>query len=85
MGLSALGAFPNLAFAVTDKTEVTASAALTERLGADKVGVRQVAVVDDVGVAEHRTEAIKNTVTRKDMFVEALGTLEVELSWTVCV
>ena len=61
--LNALGAFPNLVFAVTDKTEVTASAALTESLVADEVGVGQVAIVDDVGVAEHRTEAVKDTVT----------------------
>ena len=67
--LNALGSFPNLVLAVTDKTEVTASAALTERLGADEVGVGQVAVVDDVGVTEHRAEAVKDTVTRKDMLV----------------
>ncbi len=48
---------------MTDKTEVTTSAALTECLGADEVGVGQVAVVDDVGVAEHGTEAVKDTVT----------------------
>ena len=61
--LNALGAFPSFVLAVTDKTEVTTSAALTESLGADEVGVGQVAIVDDVGVAEHRTEAVKDTVT----------------------
>ena len=36
---------------MTDKVEVAKFAALAEGLGADEVGIGQVAVVDDIGVA----------------------------------
>ena len=53
-------ALPLLALAVADKAEVAPIAALAEGLGADEVGVGQRAVVDDVGMAEHRTETFED-------------------------
>ena len=44
------------------KAEVAAVAALAEGLDADEVDVMQVAVVDDVAVAKHGTEAIQNPI-----------------------
>ncbi len=72
-------ALPLLALAVADKAEVAPIAALAEGLGADEVGVGQRAVVDDVGMAEHRAEAFQHAALLKDMAVEAFGALKVEL------
>ena len=41
---------------VTNKAEITDVAALTQRFGADEIGVWQRAVVDDVCVTAHRAE-----------------------------
>ena len=64
---------------MADKAEVAHSTTLTEGLGTDEVGVRQRAIVDDVSVEEHRTEAFQHAALLKDMAVEAFGALEVEL------
>ena len=48
---NALRPFPNFTFRVADEAEVALVAALAKGLGADEVGIGQVAVVDDVGVA----------------------------------
>lgn len=76
---NALRPFPNFVFRVPDEAEVAQVAALAKGLGADEVGVGQVAVVDDVGVAEHRAETVDDTVMRENVLVEALRTLEMEL------
>jgi hypothetical protein len=49
-------AFPDLALAVADKTEVAIVSSLAECLRADEIDIAQIAVVDDVAVAEHGTE-----------------------------
>ena len=68
---------------MADEAKVALVAALAEGLCADEVGVGQVAVVDDVGVAKHRAETVDDPVMREDVLVEALHTLETELIGTV--
>ena len=72
-------ALPLLALAVADKAEVAHSTTLTEGLDTDEVGVRQRAIVDDVSVAEHRTETFEDATPLENMLVEAFGALKVEL------
>ena len=77
--LNALRPFPNFVFPVADEIEIANFPALTKSLGADEVGVGQVAVVDDVRVTEHRAEAVNHAVFREDVLIEALYALEMEL------
>jgi len=64
---------------VAHETEVAEVATLAEGLRADEVGVGQVAVVDDVAVAEHRAETLQYAIVAEDVLVETLGAFEVEL------
>ena len=48
---NALCPFPNFVFSVADKIEIAKFPALAKGLGTDEVGIGQVAVVDDIGVA----------------------------------
>ena len=64
--LNAPGALPGLAFMVKDKAEVAFVATLTESLRADEINVVQIAVIDDIAVAEHMSEAFKQAVFFKD-------------------
>ena len=75
--LYAFCALPNLSIAVADKAEVAAVAALTECFGADEIDVVQIAVVDDVAVAEHGAEAFQYTVFGKQVLIQALYCLKV--------
>ena len=45
---NALRPFPNFVFSVADETKVAKFPALAKGLGADEVGIGQVAIVDDV-------------------------------------
>ena len=76
---NALRPFPNFVFPVADEMEIAKFPALAKGLGADKVGIGQVAVVDDVRVTEHGAEAVNHDVFREDALVEALCALETEL------
>lgn len=76
---NAIRPFPNFVLSVADEIEIANFPALAKGLGADEVGVGQVAVVDDVRVTEHRAEAVNHAVFREDVLIETLGTLEMEL------
>jgi len=52
--LDAFVPFPDFTLAVTDKAEVTHLPALAQGLGAFEIDVVEIAVVDDITVAEHR-------------------------------
>lgn len=52
---------------MTDKTEIAYVAALTQRLGADEVGVGERAVVDDIRVAAHRAELHQIAFAEKEI------------------
>ena len=54
---------------MTDKVEVAKFAALAEGLGADEIGIRQVAVIDDVAVAKHGTESVNHSIFRENVLV----------------
>ena len=54
---------------MTNEVEIAKFATLAEGLGADKVGIRQVAVVDDVAVAEHGAETVNHAIFRENVFV----------------
>ena len=62
---------------MTDKAEVALLPALAEGLGALEVDVVQIAVVDDVAVAEHGPEALQDAVLGEHVFIQALQRLEV--------
>ena len=62
---------------MADEAEVAAVAALAEGPGTDEINVVQIAVVDDVAVAEHRPEALQDAVLGELVLVEALQALEV--------
>ena len=47
-----------------------------ECLGADDIDVMEVAVVDDIAVAEHGAEALQDAVLGKYVLIEALQALE---------
>ena len=64
---------------MADEAEVALVTALAECLGTDEIGVGQVAVVDDVGMTEHRAEAVNHAVFREDVLVETFVALETEL------
>ena len=59
------------------EAEVAAVAALTEGPGTDEIDVVQIAVVDDVAVAEHGPEALQDAVLGEHVFIQALQRLEV--------
>ena len=64
---------------MADEIEIANFPALAKGLGADEVGVGQVAVIDDVAVAEHGTKSVNHAIFRENVLVEALGTFEMEL------
>ena len=61
---------------MTDKAEVALLPALAEGLGALEVDVVQIAVVDDVAVAEHPAEPPQQVPFPEFMLIEALVALE---------
>ena len=61
---------------MADKAEVAFVATLAESLRANKIEVVQIAVINNVAMAEHRSESFKQAVFLKDMAVEALQRLE---------
>ena len=81
--LYAFCALPDLAFVVTDKAEVAAVTALAEGFGADEVDVVKVAKFDDVAMAEHRAEALKNAVLGEQVLVKAFQRLEMVIPFGV--
>ena len=54
---------------MANEIEVAEISALAEGLGTDEVGVGQVAVIDDVAVAEHGTESVNHAIFRKNVLV----------------
>ncbi len=68
---------PGLPFPMPDKSEIAAIAALAEGPGSDEIDIVQVAVVDDVAVAEHGPEALQDAVLGEHVFIQALQRLEV--------
>jgi len=67
---------------VPDKAEIADFAALTERLGADEIGVREIPVVNDIRMAAHGAE-LHDISLPEDLSVNALVAFKVEFVFRV--
>lgn len=77
--LYAFGSFPAITGIglMTDEIKITAVSALAERLCPLKIRIRQVAKIDDVGMAEHGSQ-LHQILFLKNMAIYALAAFKVE-------